>query len=942
MQGWSGLNGGTALFDSIVVFENYPINNDAATAHGLQLHESRMIETTNYPLSLVALPGERLSLTLGSDPNLFDTATIECLGSHLVLLLEGISRDSGQLVDAVPMLSVAERRLVVEEWNATGCVVEGGTVPGVFGRSVEDVPGQVAVVCGDRGWSYGEVNVWGNRLAHRLVNLGLGVCPEERVGVLVERSAGLVVAVLGVLKAGGAYVPVDVRAPMERMRAVLGEAGVSVVVTDGVWESVAVELGVERIVRVDDPSLEGEPDSDPVVEIDPGNVAYVEYTSGSTGVPKGVAVCHRDVVSLAGDRRYDGTAHQRVLMHSPLAFDASTYELWVPLLRGGRVVVAPPGDVDAVALRRVISEHKVGAVWLTSGLFRVLAQDDPQCLAGVGEVWTGGDVVPTEAVRRVMAACPGLVVVDGYGPTETTTFATSFAMTGAETVPGVIPIGTALDNMAVYVLDGALRPVPIGVIGELYIAGAGVARGYWNRPGLTAQRFVACPFGLAGQRMYRTGDLVRWTGDGHVQFAGRVDEQVKIRGFRIEPGEIESVLRTDPGVDEAVVIARQDTPGVKRLVGYVVAAEGQTLDPAEVRARLVEALPDYMVPAAVLVVPVIPLTPNGKVDRRALPAPDRIPTRSGYTAPRTPTEQILTTIWTDILGIDPIGIDDNFFELGGDSILSIQLVSRARHAGLSLMPRDLFRYPTIAALAASVGETAQLVAEQGPVSGAVPLTPIQHWLFEMNPGQPQSFDQSVLMELTEQLDEQALRRALEALVEHHDALRMRFEHVHGQWRQHNAPVEPADVVHRHDLSGVDSEEQSSVIESITEQVRTSFDLTAGPLLKAVLFDLGGGQRPLLFLTVHHLVVDGVSWRILLEDLETAYHQALRGEALDLGAKTTSFRDWSRRLTEHTESGGLDAELGYWSAVGRDCDPALPVDGQGDNSVASVCSLSVRL
>ncbi|HSV65772.1 MAG TPA: amino acid adenylation domain-containing protein, partial [Mycobacteriales bacterium] len=931
LQGWSGTPGGVNLFDSILVFENYPFDEQGIAAHGLRMSEVRDLEPTNYPLTVIVLPAERLEISLDYDPSLFDAATVERLAGHLVLLLEGMTASPGSPLREVPLLSDPERRQVLTEWNATGHEVPVGTVAGLFAEQVGRTPGAVAVVSGGSELSYVELDAWGNQLAHRLV--GLGVRVEDRVGVLVERSAGLVAAVLGILKAGGAYLPLDARAPVERLRLVLAEAGASVLVTDRAWRGTAEAAGAGRVVVIDeDPALLDEVAGPLVVAVDPENLAYAEYTSGSTGVPKGVAVRQRDVVALAFDRRFANGAHGRVLVHSPLAFDASTYELWVPLLNGGTVVVAPPGEVDAEVLRRVIAEQQVSGVWLTAGLFRMIAQDAPGCLSGAREVWTGGDVVPAGVVRRVLAACPGLVVVDGYGPTETTTFATSYRMAAAASVPESVPIGRPLDNMRVYVLDGQLRPVPVGVPGELYIAGAGLARGYLDRPGLTAQRFVADPFGPPGQRMYRTGDLVRWTVGGEVEFRGRTDDQVKIRGFRIELGEIEAALATHPAIADVAVIARADQPGAKRLVAYLVPAPGIAMpEAAELREHLGATLPDYMVPSAFVVLDELPLSVNGKLDRRALPAPDLSAASIGYQPPRTEAERVLAGIWAEVLGVGRVGVEDNFFELGGDSILSIQIVSRARHAGLTLTPRDLFRHQTVAALAASAAEAAPgaapAMAEQGQVTGEVPLTPIQHWLFETQPSGLERFDQSVRAELADGVDLAALRSALAAVVTHHDALRMRFDQVDGEWRQHNAPVEPADLL---------------AVAEHAEDAHGGFDLGRGPLLRAVLSEQGAAGRPVLHLAAHHLVVDGVSWRVLLDDLATAYQAAASGQPVTLGPKTTSFRDWARKLAEHASAGGFDDEIGYWTEVTRAHGGGLPLDGTGANTIASTRSVTVRL
>ena len=514
--------------------------------------------------------GLRGALTYNTD--LFDRATIERMVAQLSVLLAAVAADPGEQVGRLPLLPEQQRHQLLVEWNDTATAVPVGTVPEVFEQQVASMPNAVAVVSGAAGLSYADLEVRANQLAHRLIRLGVAV--EDRVAVLMERSVEMVVTVLAVAKAGGVNVALDVRAPGQRLRLVLAQAGAGVLVTDQSWEAIARSVHSGPLVVVDaDESLRTECAQAPAVTLSPDNLVYLAYTSGSTGVPKGVAARHRDVLALATDRRFAGRAHERVLVHSPLAFDASTYELWVPLLGGAQVVVAPPGEVDAGVLRRMVCEHGVTGLWLTAGLFRLVAQEAPECLAGVREVWTGGDVVPAAAVRRVLAACPDVVVVDGYGPTETTTFASSYRMTSDEPVPEVVPIGRPLDNMQVYVLDRELRPVPVGVSGELHIAGAGLARGYWDQPGLTAQRFVANPFGPAGSRMYRSGDLVRWRVQGELEFVGRTDEQVKIRGFRIELGEVEAALARHEQVAEAVAVVRTDDGGRKRLVAYLVPRE---------------------------------------------------------------------------------------------------------------------------------------------------------------------------------------------------------------------------------------------------------------------------------------------------------------------------------------------------------------------------------
>ncbi|WP_079165662.1 non-ribosomal peptide synthetase [Streptomyces sp. NRRL S-31] len=930
-----------ALFDSIVVFENYPVDDDLAAAHGLRLSGLEGVETTNYPLSLTAYPGEELGLRLGYDPELFDTATAERLTEYLTVLLTGMTDGAHRPPARLPLLGPDRREQVLRAWNDTATDLPDTTVAALFAAQVRRTPDAVALEAGDEHLTYRELDARAARLATRLT--ALGVRPEHPVGVLMDRSAALVVTQLALVRTGGVYVPLDGRAPAERLRRTLAEAGAGLLLTDAGRERTARELlPGDGVLRADDTPADDTPaddspatDAAPAPAVRPDNVQYVMFTSGSTGTPKGVAVRQRDVAALALDRAFAG--HDRVLVHSPHAFDASTYEVWVPLLRGGTAVLAPPADLDAAEVRRAVTERRVSCLWLTAGLFRLLAQEDPGCLRGAREVWTGGEVVPGAVVRRVLDACPGLTVVDGYGPTETTTFATRRVFRSGDPLPAVLPIGRPLDNTRVYVLDTALQPQPPGVPGELYIAGAGLARGYAGRPGATAARYLADPYGPPGTRMYRTGDVVRWSADGELHFVGRADDQIKIRGFRVEPAEIEARLTAHPAVAEAVVSLYEDA-GRKRLAAHLVPAGAAAVPSAtELRTHLAAGLPDYMLPAAFVTVPELPLTANGKVDRRRLPAPDwSAGGEHGHRAPRTATERALAGIWADLLGVDRVGVDDNFFMLGGDSILSIQVVSRARAAGLALSPRDLFRHPTVAELATAAGGAAPAVAGTGPVDGEVGLLPIQHWFLDPRPADPAFFNQSVVIETAGAVDQDALRRALTALWTHHDALRARFvlddDGGDGTWRQDVAAAEGPEP----ELLGVHDPADE---EHVTAAAHAGLRLDTGPLFAARLFPAGGTRPARLLLVAHHLVVDGVSWRILLEDLETAYRQAAAGEPVRLPARTTSVGEWARRLRDRDR---FAAHLAHWEHTARACADRLPVDLAGGNTAADVREVTVRL
>nr|WP_256463669.1 non-ribosomal peptide synthase/polyketide synthase [Kitasatospora sp. SUK 42] len=613
--------------------------------------------------------------------DLFDAPTVELLFDRLARLLRAAVADPDRPISRIDIMSDAERHRLLHGFNDTAAELPEAAVPELFARQVRATPDAMAVVAGATELTYRELDLRSNRLARALIRQG--VRPETPVAVLLDRSAELVVAILAIIKAGGAYVPLDSRFPSSRIDLILRESGAALVLTQEVLAAL----------------VQSEPDPSGIeVPCKPRQLAYIMYTSGSTGRPKGVAVTHRDVVGHALTPEWRGGGHERVLMHSPTAFDLSTYELWVPLLNGGRVVVAPPEQLDLDLLQHTITTHGVTGLWLTAGLFRLVAEERPGLLAGVREVWTGGDVVSPAAVARVLAACPGIGVVNGYGPTEATTLATCHPVRALDEDAATVPIGGPMANMRAYVLDDHLRPVPTGMVGELYLAGTGVARGYFGRPGLTAERFTADPYGPPGSRMYRTGDLAWWLAEGTLEFAGRADHQVKLRGLRIEPGEIEAVLAGCPGVAQAAVVAREDRPGDKRLVAYLVPTPEGAPEAGELSGRLRRELPDYMVPAAFVTVDALPLTANGKLDRAALPAPEYGASGAGR-GPRTPQEQLLCGLFAEVLGREQVHIDDSFFDLGGHSLLAARLASRVRETlGLELGLRMLFEAPTVAGL----------------------------------------------------------------------------------------------------------------------------------------------------------------------------------------------------------------------------------------------------
>ncbi len=604
-----------------------------------------------------------------------------------------------------------------------------------------------------------------------------------------------------------------------------------------------------------------------------------------------------------------------------LAFDASTLEIWAPLLNGGRLALFPGKRPGLDELADAIARYGVTSLWLTAGLFHQMVGERLEGLRPLRQLLAGGDVLSPAHVRRALEGLPGCTIVNGYGPTENTTFTTCFPMREWGGWDFGVPIGRPIQGTRVHVVDGGLRPVPVGVWGELLAGGEGVARGYLGRPALTAERFIPDPWG-DGARLYRTGDLVRWRPDGLLEFLGRRDGQVKIRGFRVELGEIEAALALHPAVREAVVVARPVTGTDNQLVAYVAHAAGA--DAEELRAFLRDRLPEAMIPAFFVSLDSLPLTANGKVDRRALPdpRPAAADEPAGDGLPRDATEERLAAIWREVLRLDRVGVHDNFFQLGGDSILSIQIVARARREGLLITPRLLFEHQTVAELAAVAvleGGAGSAGEDQGPVTGEAPLTPVQRRFLAEGRREPGRFNQAVLLAPRERLAAAPLAAALDRLAAHHDALRLRFIQEQGEWRQIHAPVEPVPLVEI-DLRGM----PSGRLETAAERLQSGLDLARGPLLTAALFHLEEGDR--LLLTAHHLVVDGVSWRVLLEDLEAA----CRG--LPLPPKTTSWKRWAERLDGFARSPEIAAELPYWRALPVPV-PPLPRDLPGDGAPA---------
>ncbi|MEU0950626.1 amino acid adenylation domain-containing protein, partial [Streptomyces canus] len=934
----AGLPGGTPLFTSILNYRhNQAARRDPASAlRGITLLSAR--DLTNYPLAVaVDADDTGFSLTVDAvapaDPTRVGTLLLACLDR----LTTALGHAPDTRLDTLELLDADERRQVLHTWNDTATPLPDLTVPAAFAARAADTPEATALVHDGTTVTYGELNRSADQLAARLVSAG--VTPESTVAVLMERSADLVVTLIAVLKAGGSYLPLDTAWPPARIRTVLRDAGARVAVVHAATaghESVSVDTDGIRLIAADAEPVPGDTrraSADTTAPLPlaptPDQAAYVMYTSGSTGVPKGVVTTHRDLMTLAQDRCWDASRTMRVLFHAPHAFDASSYELWVPLLCGGTVVIAPTVSLGAAGLRDLIAEHELSHVHVTAGLLRVLAEQDPACFKGVREVLTGGDVVPPAAVRRVLEENPGVVVRHLYGPTEVTLCATQHRTDDPHRVADVLPIGRPLDNTRAYVLDDTLAPVPVGVPGELYVAGTGLARGYLGRAGLTGERFVACPFDGAGERMYRTGDLARWDADGHLVFAGRADDQVKIRGFRVEPGELETVLSTHPGVAQAAVIVRADALGEKQLVAYLVPTE-DTADLTDViDGHAARRLPAYLLPAAVVVLDALPLTVNGKVDRAALPAP--VWTTGAGRAPATVQEELLCGVFAEVLGLPSAGVDDDFFALGGHSLLATRLASRLRTVlGREVPLRALFDAPTPAALAARLADTEQGREPLGPQERPerIPLSFAQRrlWFLQRLEGPSTTYTVPVALRLSGALDRTALDAALRDVLDRHEVLRTVYPATDGTPWQRILPVPETGFT----LDVVDVA-PDDLTAKVTSAGRHTFALDHEIPLWARLFATAADEH-VLVLVVHHIATDGWSTGPLTRDLATAYAARCAQRAPEWKPLPVQYADhslWQREVLgdENDPESLLARQVAHWrqTLAGAPEELALPVD-----------------
>ncbi|HEV2799100.1 MAG TPA: amino acid adenylation domain-containing protein, partial [Pyrinomonadaceae bacterium] len=906
-------------------------------------------EAAKFDLTLtLTASANGLAAEFSYQSELFDAGRIGRMWRHYVRVLEELTARPEQRLSEVEILTPGERLQQLLEWNETAREYPSELIHETFAAQAARMPRAVALVAGEQSVTYEELNALAELSATCLRQQG--VRRGALVGVLMERSVEMVVALLGVLKAGAAYVPLDPSYPRERLAYMLKDSGACLLVTqrrlldagvldagatalppviclDGNWD----ELRAQVSTVSETPTLNDRPCGD--------DLAYVIYTSGSTGQPKGAAITHRGIRNHMCwmQENFPLDATHCVLQKTPFGFDASVWEFYAPLMSGARLVLARPGGhQDPSYLIETIDRHQVTTLQLVPSALRLLLEENAlaQCTS-LQRVFCGGEELTPDLQQRFYRLLPTAKLYNLYGPTEATIDATSHP---CDATQQKVPIGRPVANTQIYILDRHLRPVPVGVPGELYIAGDGLARGYLNRPELTAERFLPDPFGAAGGRLYRTGDRARFLSDGSIEYLGRVDYQVKVRGFRIELGEVEAALAAHPQVNEAVVVAREDEAGDKQLVAYLIADQATAVfvESRELRAFLKEQLPDYMIPVHYVWLESFPLTPNGKVDRKALPAPDKTESASfgGYIAPQTPVQELLAGIWEGVLKVERVGITDNFFELGGHSLLAMLLASRVHEAfGVEVPLRTLFEEPTVTALATAVETALRVDVEQGTQTESAPPPLVR---FEQPPGEeqteqrelPLSYAQQRLwfidqlepesaaynipaaVRLTGEVDVAALERAIGEVVRRHEVLRTSFAMRAGEPVQviHAAPAMTLPLT---DISHLVREEREREAGRLAaEEAARPFNLGVWPLVRAELLKMGEDEHVLL-LTMHHIVSDGWSFSVLIKEVSTLYAAYVKGEESPLAELPVQYADYARWQREWLTGEVLDRQVAYW-------------------------------
>ncbi|NTU26713.1 amino acid adenylation domain-containing protein, partial [Bacillus tequilensis] len=915
------------LFDTMLVVQNN--DDEPLHLHDLQMKPAEVSHlVSKFDLTLQASEGDgNIHFLFEYSTALFEKTTMERWASHLTNVLRIIGKNPEVTLNRIDILTQEERNQLLNEFNIRKAnQYEEQTISQLFEQQAARTPKASALVIGDKTLTYQELDEWSNGIAHTLRSRG--VKPDTPVGIMMPRSFSMIAAILGVWKAGGCYVPIDPEYPSERKRYILSDSGTKLLMTVNEADWRADDDFEGEILTVENAETY---DKSPLPQVSSAHhLAYIIYTSGTTGRPKGVMVEHKGIANTLQWRRsaYAFNETDTILQLFSFSFDGFLTSMFTPLLSGAKAVLLHEEEAkDILAIKHQLSRHRITHMIIVPVLYRALLDVvQPEDTKTLRVVTLAGEAVDRELIDRTMAICPHIELANEYGPTENSVATTVMRHMEQQTY---VSIGQPIDGTQVLILNRNHQLQPIGVAGELCIAGTGLARGYVNLPELTERAFIQHPF-KPEIRMYRTGDAARWMADGTLEYQGRIDDQVKIRGYRVETKEIEAVIRCINGVQDAAVVAHESASGQTELSAYVVTKP--ELSTNTIRSALQNKLPVFMHPAFIEKLDSLPLSPNGKIDRRALPNPvSKSEAERPFLAPASKMEQVLENIWKEVLGTEKIGTADSFFELGGDSIKALQVSARLHRIGKQMAVKDLFSHPTIQELAAYIRDS-DTSSSQAPVEGDVQWSPVQKWFLSQDIKEKHHFNQSVMLHRSTSIQEDALRKTLKAITSHHDALRMVFsQNEQGYWDQYNRPISHSDDalygLQMIDLSAPEGTNGNRAYEPIIKRhvrdIQQKMDLKNGPLLQAGLFRTTDGD--FLFLSAHHFVVDGISWRVLLEDLSLGYRQAAGGEDIKLPPKTSSFKAYTKKLSGYAESQQLIKQLKYWRETEEYQTEALPFD-----------------
>jgi amino acid adenylation domain-containing protein/non-ribosomal peptide synthase protein (TIGR01720 family) len=902
------------LFDVLIVLQNFDeLNKSKASFPEIKVSEYATDRVTSkFDLTFNFSESENgLLLTIEYNTDLFGESTIQRMGRHFEQLSKSVLENEKTFISQLEYLTLDETNKLLSEFNFTSSsFCSDKTLPQLFENKVKETPDKVAILFNGKSFTFKEIDEKSSKLATYLITR-YNIENDQLIPLIADRSEWMIIAILGILKSGAAYVPIDPNYPIERINYILQDASAKVVITDkertlsNICPSICLETDWKEIVEA--PALELDD------RVSPSNLAYVIYTSGSTGRPKGVLIEHHGVVNRIEWmwKHYNFSTKDIIFQKTTYTFDVSVWEIFLPLCYGATQVICskeviynPSDIIDHIHQYSITTLHFVPS--MLSMFLEEVNESNQFKLQSLRHVMASGEALSPELVKKFYSKlCVPLQNL--YGPTEASVDVSYYE---TKQTDKIVPIGKPISNIKLYVLNDNLSLVHIGGIGEICISGVGLARGYQKLPDQTREKFVDHPFEQE-TKLYRTGDLGRWLEGGNIEFLGRKDHQVKIRGFRIELGEIENCLLQYPGIKECVAVSTKDATGAEQLIAYYTAEK--EFDEISSREHLKRHLPEYMIPHLLIRLDLIPLTSSGKADRKNLPMPETIfaPLKDQeVNAPSSKMEEVLMEIWSQVLGKEIKSVSSNFFHIGGDSIKAIQISSRLYKTGFKIEIRDIFRYPTIVELAHAAKPITR-IADQSPVEGEIPLTPIQIDFFAKYKSDIHHFNQAIMLFSENGFDENALKKSFEKIQQHHDALRITFEISSEVTKAINNKINhPPLSIEIFDLKDVDNDKKC--LEDKCNEIQGSFNLEQGPLFKVALYKLKDGDR--LFMVAHHLIMDGVSWRILFEDLQTLNKQYNEDQPLQLPLKTDSFKRWSEKLIEYSRSNEFFNEIEYWTKI----------------------------